>query len=109
MESGKSIDDPQVAASVQEVSRYWHNDPYYERAEQEEWLAGFWSPNNPRHPFRRMFNELNLRATAELACGHGRHAAQIHTQVPALVLIDVVPENIAYCKQRFKASPNVAV
>src|SRR5262249_40068687 len=45
--------------------------------------------------------------TAELACGHGRHAAQIYTQVPALILMDVVAENVAFCRNRFKDAPNV--
>jgi SAM-dependent methyltransferase len=101
--------DPALAQSVQEVARYWHQDPYYDRAEREDWLDGFWAENNPRYPFRRLFNALDLRLTAELACGHGRHAAQIYQQVPGLVLIDVVPENVAFCRERFKGAPNVAV
>jgi SAM-dependent methyltransferase len=56
-----------------------------------------------------MFDSLNLRATAELACGHGRHAAQIYQQVPALILIDVVAENVAFCRERFKGATNVVV
>ncbi|MBV8283690.1 MAG: class I SAM-dependent methyltransferase [Candidatus Eremiobacteraeota bacterium] len=98
-----------LARSVEEVARYWHADPYYDRAEQPDWLNTFWVAGNPQRPFRRMFDALNLRAAAELACGHGRHAAQIYRQVPALVLIDVVSENVAYCRERFKDADNVAV
>lgn len=101
--------DSALAGSVNEVARYWHQDPYYDRAEQPDWLSAFWNMGNPMRPFRRLFSELNLRATAELACGHGRHAQQIYQQVPALVLIDVVPENVAYCRERFKGVSNVAV
>jgi SAM-dependent methyltransferase len=100
--------DPALAQSVQEVSQYWHADPYYERAERSDWLEGFWTSGNPKYPFRRLFGTLNLHVTAELACGHGRHAEQVYKQVPALILIDVVPENVAYCRERFKDSSNVA-
>lgn len=101
--------DPALAQSVQEVAQYWHQDPYYDRAEQADWLGTFWGVNNPHRPFRRLLETMNFRATAELACGHGRHAEQIYRQVPALVLIDVVPENVAHCRERFKDAPNVAV
>lgn len=96
-----------LAKSVEEVARYWHADPYYDRAEQADWLGAFWNTGNPRRPFRRMFAELNLRSTAELACGHGRHAAQIYQQVPALILLDVVEENVAFCRKRFEDAKNV--
>lgn len=101
--------EPGLARSVEAVARYWHQDPYYDRAEQADWLRAFWGTGNPQRPFRRMFDALNLRATAELACGHGRHAAQIYQQVPALVLVDVVAENVEFCRERFKDAGNVAV
>lgn len=101
--------DPALAGSVREVARYWHEDPYYERAEQADWLGAFWRTGNPMRPFRRLFGDLNLRVTAELACGHGRHAQQIYAEVPALVLIDVVQENVEYCRKRFEGAANVAV
>ena len=98
-----------LSKSVEEVAKYWHQDPYYDRAEQADWLGAFWNTGNHLRPFRRMFAELNLRSVLELACGHGRHAAQIYQSVPALVLMDVVAENVAYCKQRFAAASNVVV
>lgn len=110
MADQKELDgvDSTLAKSVEEVARYWHSDPYYDRAEQPDWLSAFWSPGIPNRPFLRMFQALNLRSTAELACGHGRNAAQIYKQVPALILIDVVAENVAFCRERFKDAANVA-
>ncbi len=108
-ESSGTSQDAGLAGSVEQVARYWHADPYYDRAEQPDWLGTFWNRDNPLRPFRRVFGALNLRATAELACGHGRHAAQIYTQVPALILLDVVAENVAFCKERFSGASNVAV
>lgn len=101
--------DSSLERSVEEVARYWHQDPYYDRAEQADWLRAFWATGNPQRPFRRMFDALNLRMVAELACGHGRNAAQIYQQVPGLVLIDVVAENVAFSRERFKDAENVAV
>lgn len=97
----------QLAHSVEQVAQYWKNDPYYDRAEETDWLSGFWDPENQKFPFRRLFNTLNLRTTLELAVGHGRHASQVVSAVPGLILMDVVDENIAYCKQRFANHSNV--
>lgn len=109
MDQAGASPNTELASSVQEVARYWHQDPYYDRAEQPDWLGAFWRPDLPHRPFRRMFETLNLRTTLELACGHGRHAAQIVQQVPALILMDVVAENVEYCKQRFSGKENIAV
>lgn len=98
----------ELAQSVENVARYWHNDPYYDRAEEDDWLRGFWDPDNHQFPFRRLFSTLNLRTTLELAVGHGRHASQVVSSVPALILMDVVEENITFCKQRFVGYENVA-
>lgn len=97
-----------TAESVKHVADDWHSDPYYDRAEQADWMQGFWDAQNLQYPFRRLFNSLNLRITLELAVGHGRHAAQIADHVPALILMDVVAENVDYCKQRFAGRSNVA-
>jgi SAM-dependent methyltransferase len=97
-----------IERSVDNVAKFWHADPYYDRAENSDWLVGFWDPDNIRFPFRRMFNTLDLNVTLELAVGHGRHAAQIIDRVPKLILMDVVQENVAFCKQRFAGRENVA-
>jgi SAM-dependent methyltransferase len=93
--------------SVRVVADYWHDDPYYDRAEKSDWLDAFWDPAQERFPFRRLFNTMNLAVTLELAVGHGRHAAKIVDRVPALILMDVVDENVAFCKRRFSGRANV--
>lgn len=105
MRSGPAND---LTTAVNEVGQYWHADPYYDRAEQADWLQPFWSTDVPHRPFRRMFDTLDLRVTLELACGHGRHAQQVYRAVPALILMDVVPENVEFCKRRFAGAQNVA-
>lgn len=96
-----------IERSVAEVAQYWHQDGYYDRAEQTDWLVGFWDPDDKKFPFRRMLGTMNLAATLELAVGHGRHAAQLVDHVPALILMDVVEENIEFCKKRFAGRSNV--
>lgn len=100
------IETNDLRNSVTEVARYWGNDPYYDRAEKPDWMTRFWSQNRE---FKPLFDQLDLEWTIELACGHGRHATQIADHVPALVLVDVVPQNIEYCRQRFAGRNNIAV
>jgi len=97
--------DNDLARSVMEVARYWRHDPhYYDRAEQSDWVARFWSEDREFQPY---FSELTLDVVIELACGHGRHAAQIVDRCPALILMDVMDTNIDYCKARFMGRDNV--
>lgn len=82
--------------SVETVARPWEASPYYARAEQ--WTHLFWDKDSK---FRKLFDRLDLTAVVELACGHGRHAEQILKSSGKLYLVDVLEENILYCKQRF--------
>lgn len=96
----------ELARSVLEVAQYWRFDRfYYDRAEQSDWVAGFWDESTP---FRRLFSQLDLTMAIELACGHGRHAAQIADRVGGLVLMDVNDTNVAHCLQRFAGYDRIA-
>jgi hypothetical protein len=44
---------------------------------------------------------INYSNTMELSCGHGRNSERLSTLSKNLVLVDVVPENILFCKTRF--------
>jgi SAM-dependent methyltransferase len=74
----------------------WTDSHYYRDA--EGWLDTFWAP---RSPFLPLFRQLDLTRVIELACGHGRHAAQILDQAGEITLIDFEPRNIAACRERF--------
>jgi len=84
------------------INRDWDGAPYYAKA--ENWLGFFWSPDKP---VRKYFNRLDLSRTIELACGHGRHAAQCLDRVGEITLVDVNESNIAHCRQRFAGDPRV--
>jgi ubiquinone/menaquinone biosynthesis C-methylase UbiE len=80
------------------IARDWANSPYYDEAERT--IGAFWSPTSV---FASLFKNLDLTLVAELACGHGRHAAQIqqHYAVGAIVLIDINASNLEFCRKRF--------
>src|SRR6516162_7938460 len=73
--------------------------PYYEQAESAELLRVFWDNASI---FRQLFEKLDLTVTLELACGHGRHSAQVLDRVGKLILVDILPSNIERCRERFQ-------
>lgn len=70
-------------------------DWYFEPAEvgmsmQWEWVQRFLA----KYP-------IDYTNTMELACGHGRNTEKLATLAKNIVLVDVNPENIAFCRKRF--------
>lgn len=86
----------------QSIAQDWIVPPYYDQA--EAWLGPFWDEGTP---FRRLFDQLDLSRVIELACGRGRHAAQILDRVGELTLVDVLDSNIAACRARFSDDPRL--
>ncbi len=54
-----------------------------------------------------MFDQLDLAHVIEIACGHGRHAAQCVGRCGSLTLIDINESNIAVCRKRFQGNPKL--
>jgi diketogulonate reductase-like aldo/keto reductase len=50
-------------------------------------------------------HQIDYTNTMELSCGHGRNSERLSTLAKNLVLVDVVPENILFCKNRFSGKP----
>ena len=84
----------------------WSEAPYYEQAESAEWLEPFWGTQSA---FLELFNQLNLDAVVDLACGRGRHTAQFIERAGHVSLIDYNESNIAACKARFQGVSNASV
>ncbi len=93
----------------------WHRDyvsyvhindmlDYYKKAEGESCMNIFWNGDSP---FFSMFSKLDLTDTVELACGHGRHVTKYIKDVNNLTLVDVLDENINFCKERFELYKNI--
>lgn len=77
---------------------------YYDFADTKENRDIFWKADSP---FYEMFRKLNLDNVIELACGHGRHVPMYAESAANIVLVDVLQENIEYCKNRFKEKDNI--
>lgn len=73
---------------------------YYKSAEASEAIQLFWGDDSV---FLKLFRRLDLSVLAELACGRGRHAEHILRRFPVvtMILLDLVPGNIEFCKKRF--------
>lgn len=95
-------DEAATAFSAEDRSRKissdWKSSDYYERAERT--VGQFWDRNGR---FRPMFEQLDLAAVLELACGHGRHVPRYLDRAGEVTLVDVNVENIDICRQRFPA------
>jgi SAM-dependent methyltransferase len=88
-----------------QIKTDWTDSPYYDRAEKNDWLDGFWAPQGL---FFSKFVKLDLTNVVELACGHGRHAAKCIDNVGHITLIDVNDTNIDACRKRFAGNPKVS-
>ena len=90
--------------SVAVVGEAWRDSPYYEDAER--WTFLFW---DEWRPFRPFFERLDLTATLELACGHGRHAEKIIYRAGRLILMDIHEDNLTFCWQRLGHCLNLEI
>jgi SAM-dependent methyltransferase len=72
---------------------------YFDRAEgwaDEEWARAqrFLAPH-----------AIDYASTLDLACGHGRHSQKLATLAKHMVLVEVNPEYMAFCRERFAGKP----
>lgn len=75
---------------------------YYDKFEDK--LGVFWLEGRV---FHREFSKLDLHCTVEIACGKGRHAAQIADRCERLILADTSIDAIASVRERFREHPQV--
>jgi ubiquinone/menaquinone biosynthesis C-methylase UbiE len=90
-------------SKANEVGRDWvKNSDYYDNA--DSWVYVFWNDDSD---FRQMFNQLDTRIIVELACGRGRHSWQMRDWPNRKILVDMVPDNVDYCRRRFRGYSDV--
>lgn len=93
-----------LAKLAETVAEDWAEDrPYYTDA--EKWVGVFWSPDSA---FRQAFDKLDTTRIVELACGYGRHSAQMLDWNNTKTLVDIVQKNIDFCNQRFAGRQDYA-
>ena len=93
----------ELARLARHVGKDWARSRYYEQAEDAARLDVFWADQSP---FLRLFKELDLTCTLELACGHGRHSAKLGGLAQDVILVDLDVGNIEFCRARFKDVPH---
>jgi SAM-dependent methyltransferase len=89
---------------VEPIKADWVSHIYYDQAEQQDFLDIFWGEGSR---FARAFAELDRASVVEIACGHGRHGAQIVDTVGSLLLLDINEGNIEFCRKRFHGRETV--
>ncbi|MCI5073592.1 class I SAM-dependent methyltransferase [Oricola sp.] len=94
---------PDLKQIAADAAKPWIDSTYYDFAETHTDM--FWGEGRV---FRRMFGEMDLSRTLELACGHGRHAEIVQPMAEQLILMDILPANIAFCRRRLGRFSNVA-
>lgn len=80
-------------------------EDYYTDAENDASINIFWGQNSP---FLSLFQELNVARVIELACGRGRHVPHYIESAENVALVDILAENIEYCRKRFKENRKIA-
>lgn len=93
-----------IDGTINKMRSQWSNSSYYNDAEASTEV--FWKAE--RWPFRALFDQLDLATTIELACGHGRHAERAAPLCGHLTLIDLLPDNIDFCRKRLAGKDNLS-
>lgn len=114
-DGNKCIEIEEIADLVGEDRRtfnrdlcaFFHKDSmntYFENAETKELIEIFWGDNSL---FLNYFRHLDLSQVIELACGRGRHVPHYIDKAGTITLVDILPENIEFCRKRFEDRENV--
>jgi len=101
-DSGKNVLVRDLERFVKDEAFMWGDNvttSYFELAEthadaQWEFVQRFLSPF-----------QIDYTNTVDLSCGHGRHSEKLGVLARDLVLIDVNPENIIFCRQKYPNKP----
>jgi SAM-dependent methyltransferase len=91
--------DEGVAAATRAVGEVWHESPYYDEAER--YTEHAWSHVSP------YLEGCDFSRVVDLAAGHGRHGTKLLPLAEVLYIVDMTPENIDFCRQRFGDDPRV--
>ncbi len=78
---------------------------YFDEAETSKSLEMFWDQNSV---FYHMFQQLDIRDVIELACGRGRHVSNYEKRAQSITLVDILQENIDFCKKRFNGCNKIS-
>ncbi|HTZ70342.1 MAG TPA: class I SAM-dependent methyltransferase [Acetobacteraceae bacterium] len=100
---------PPASSYANDVINMWRTEDsknyrYYSGVEDKAHIM--WAHQSR---FRQCFDELDLEAVVEIACGQGRHTAFAAPLCGTVWATDTSVDAIAVCKERFKDVPNVNI
>lgn len=79
-------------------------EDYFTNAENDDCINIFWGKNSL---FWSLFQKLNVDKVIELACGRGRHVPHYVERAESVTLVDILEENIEYCRKRFQENRKI--
>ncbi len=94
-------------AFAEQIVNMWKTKTGFDYAyfdKVEDMTDGFWKAGSF---FRQQFEDLNLDTVLEIACGKGRHTAQIASRCRLIYAADTSVDALAELAVRFKDHPNV--
>lgn len=98
---------PRSDAFAEQIVNMWKTETSFDYAyfdKVESMTDAFWKPGSV---FREQFEELNLDTILEIACGKGRHTAQIASRCRLIYAADTSVDALAELAIRFNDQPNV--
>lgn len=87
-------------------TRNGSNWEYFDIADSAPWVQTFWAKESR---YRPLFDQLDLTAVVEIACGRGRHTAQIVEQCGQAWLVDSSVDAADDARKRFADHLHVTV
>ncbi|WP_210463930.1 class I SAM-dependent methyltransferase [Rufibacter roseolus] len=103
-----AINFPTEKNATKRIISFWEKGgpdfDYYASADQEDWIKVFWAEDSV---FFKLFQTLDLKNTLEIACGTGRHSAQVMDKIEELYLLDSSKAALQLAEQRFGNYKNV--
>jgi ubiquinone/menaquinone biosynthesis C-methylase UbiE len=95
-----ALTEARLDAAARHAGDIWLPEhPYFDAAE-----AGFAPLWRMIEPF---LQGADFRCVLDLATGRGRNAEKLLPLAERLVLVDIRPENIAFCRRRFNDDPRI--
>lgn len=88
------LDRERLAAEARELGRNWVETPYFELAERD--MDFYWE--QLVYPLIR---DWDFSVVLDLAAGHGRNTEKLRRHAGKVYVVDVNPENVEFCRQRF--------
>jgi SAM-dependent methyltransferase len=79
----------------------WKEHIYYTQA--ETWLEDTWKKNQEFLADQT----IDYSVVIDLACGHGRNTEKLRQVSGRVICMDIQPENVAFCVQRFAGDARV--